>query len=101
MHDDVTSIDQNPVALIDSFDGGILDARLFQLFEKVIGHRDDLPAGRAGSDHHVIGDRRFSVQVDDGDGLCLVVIKRGCDQSQQLVGTRKVRKLGSDSPFLL
>ena len=60
MNNDVTGIDQHPIALAHAFDAWAAKASPFDLLDQMIGHGTNLAGRCAGGDNHVIGDGRFA-----------------------------------------
>ena len=86
MDDDVAGIGQNPVAGLLAFDRDIAVAGLLQAIGQVIGDGDDLAVRASGGDHHVVGEGRLALEVDDDDVLGLVVVQRTTHQRKQRLG---------------
>jgi len=74
MHDNVSGIDQDPVALILSFDARRTSKSALQSLDKLFAYRNDLPGRSSRTDHHVVRDFGFSAQIDCNDFLGLVLV---------------------------
>ena len=75
MHDDVTGIDQDPVAVLGTFDGNALNASRLQPLAQVFRHRADLTDTGAARHDHGVGNRALSSQIDIDDIDRLVIIE--------------------------
>ena len=84
MHDDVSRVDQNPIAGLQTFDAGRTQAFVLQVGNEVFADRRDMTVRASGYDHHVVAQRRFSGNVDGDDVFCLRVLE-ACED--QLKGT--------------
>ena len=71
----VAGVDQHPVAALLALDRDVTVAGLFQSLGEMVGDRHDLAVRAARSDHHVVGESRFALEVDDDDVLGLVVVE--------------------------
>ena len=78
--DDVTGVDQHPVAMRQALDADAGDAPLLQRLDDVVGDRPHMAVRAAAGDDHVIGDRGLAFQIDaDGVGGFLIVEPRQND----------------------
>jgi len=84
MHNDVTGINQNPIALIGAFclctyaDG-------LKIVDNVIRHRTDLAGRSARSNNHVICDGGFANKFDVDDVESFIVLEGRCDAFDRLL----------------
>jgi hypothetical protein len=79
MHDDITGIDEHPVALRHTLDAEIAEAFRLQPLDELIGNRRNVPVGAPGSDDHLVGKGALAIEIDRGDVLGLGIIKTGED----------------------
>ena len=77
MHHHIAGIDQHPVALGHAFDVQIAVARLLQLVDELVGNGADMAVGAARGHHHVVGNRRLTIEVDGDDLLGLGIVELG------------------------
>ena len=91
VNDHVAARDQHPIAVRQSFDVEILDAKLAESFGDVLSDSADVPVDPAGGDDHEIGHRRFAAKVDRDRVFRLHIVEAGEDQAQGLVGVRPRR----------
>ena len=75
MDDHIAGIDQHPVTALLAFDRNRAMAGLLQLVGEMVGDRHDLAVRAAGGDHHIVGEVRLALEVDDDNVLGLVVIQ--------------------------
>jgi hypothetical protein len=88
MHDHIAGIDQYPVALPHALDTNARTARIFDVFDEVIGNSTDMALRPAAGHDHVIADRGFSGEIDDDAVLGFHVFKTRKDGAERLLGTR-------------
>lgn len=102
VHHDIAGIDDDPVALVGSFQPDIAIPLFFQAFLKFFGKSGDLCGGTAGGDDHVIGDTGLAAQVDGFDVFRLVSIQRFFNKGFQLFrGAEPVLVCFQNGCFLL
>ena len=63
---DVTGVEQHPVAALHAFRRDAGDSFVLQRFAQMVGHGADLPRGAAGGDHHEV--------AQAGSGLVLPIL---------------------------
>mgnify|MGYP001303364587 CR=1 FL=1 len=80
MHDDVTGIDQDPIAILSAFDGNALNTSRLKPLTQVFRHRPNLTDTGATRHDHGVGNRALTGQVDIDDIDRLVIIERLQDQ---------------------
>lgn len=95
MDDDVPAVDQNPIALIGSFDADALQAFGFEFFDEVFGHRLDVAGRHAGGDDHVVRDGGASGEIDDDRVGRLVVVQGFFDEFENRLWGADGLALGS------
>ena len=88
MDDDITCVDQNPVAMRHAFIAYIRQAGLAQVLEQVVRDGADMAVRPAGTNDHIIADRGFAAEIEGEGVLRLHVFKRGEDEAQRLIGDR-------------
>lgn len=76
VHQDVAGIDQDPVAMLLSFDRDAFHTGFLEPRDEVLSHRADMPTGAAGCDDHPVGDSGLATQVNGDDVDCLIVVER-------------------------
>jgi hypothetical protein len=64
MYDNVTRIDQDPVAMRQAFHAKFAVSAVFQRLSQLLRARADRPVRAPGRNDHVIAYRRLSMQVD-------------------------------------
>ena len=75
MHDDVFSVDQNPVACGLTFRPCATKARLFQAAHDLVRNRAHMSLGATRRDDHFVGDIRLAGEVDRHDVFGFVVVQ--------------------------
>ena len=102
MHDNVAGIEDDPVALIGSFQPDIAVTLILQALLKFSGEGGDLCGGSSGGDDHVIGDTCLATQVDCFDVFRLVSVQCLFNKGFQLFrGTEPVLACFQNGCFLL
>lgn len=64
MNDDVSGVDQNPVALRQALDPRGAHARSLASFNRLIRDGAHMGCRSSRCDQHLVGERRFTAQVD-------------------------------------
>lgn len=86
MDDDVTCVDQNPIAMRHAFMAYIRQAGLAQVLEQVVRDGADMAVRSAGCNDHVIADRGFAAEIE-GEGILGLHVFEGVeDEAQRLIG---------------
>ena len=75
MNNNITGINQHPVALVFAFRGDALDSALLDFFPELDRHRADVTLRSAASYNHVVGQTGFAGKIDDDDTVCLIIIQ--------------------------
>lgn len=75
VNDDITRIDQHPVAVRKAFDLHLAQAVVFQGAQEVIGKGSDVTVRTARCNDHRIRHWRLAAQVDQDEVLSLVVVE--------------------------
>jgi len=83
--DDIGRIDQNPIAVLQSFDARCAPAAL-ERDDQTLGDRANVNVGAAGRDNHGVGERGFAVQVDGNDIFRLRIIEASQDSLHEFSG---------------
>lgn len=84
MHDDIASINNNPVAVFEPLDLYMAEALPLQSFLKFFCESADLCGGAAGGNDHIVGDASLAAQVDSFHVFRFVSIQRFFDKGFQL-----------------
>ena len=86
MDDDITGIDQHPLAMEPALDPRVGEAGLGEVVQHAVGDRADMAVRPARGHNHGIRDRGFADEID-GDGvLGLHVIEAREHQAKNLLG---------------
>ena len=83
---DIARINENPIALRNSLDAKMAEARRLQLLDELIGDGGHMPVRPAIGYHHLIGKGSLAVQIDGGDLLRLGIVETGEKCGQELRG---------------
>lgn len=75
MHDNITRIDEHPVALRHTLDPEVSEALRLQPLDQLIGNRRDMTVRAPGGDDHLIGEGTLAVEIDRGNVLGLGIIE--------------------------
>jgi hypothetical protein len=84
--DDIARINENPIALRNTLDAKMAEARRFQLLDELIGDGGNMPVRPAVGYYHLIGKGSFAVQIDGGDLLRLGIVETVENCGQELRG---------------
>lgn len=84
MHDHVSRIQENPVAIGQAFDFAFAESGIFQIPHQMIGKGAHMALGSTRGNDHGIGKRGFAFQVNGDDVLGLVVVEGLEDEFENL-----------------
>lgn len=84
MHHDIACVEDDPVALVCSFEPYMVESFSFQAFLKFFGKACNLCGGTAGGDDHEIGNAGLAAQVDGLDIFRFVSVQRFFNKCFQL-----------------
>lgn len=87
----VPDIHQDPIPLGQSFDVAGAAAGFFHIFHEVACDRADMACGSSGRDNHIIGEKRFALEVDGDCIYGLVVFQRLLHQFEEFACRLGVR----------
>ena len=80
MQDDITSIDQDPVTGLKTFNLGPAMPGFFQGRNDMVGNRADMTVRSPAGNNHDVCNRRLAGQIDGDDLFGFVILKNLDDQ---------------------
>ena len=86
MDDDITRIHQNPVAGWHALNLGCPETGIFQVSQQAVSHGIYMTMRPSAGDDHVVGNGRFSDDIDVVGVFRLGIIKAGKDCFQKRLG---------------
>jgi len=99
MHDNITRIDEHPIALRHALDPQIAEALRLEPLDELIGNGRDMAVRAAGGDDHLIGESALAVEIDRCDVFGLGVIEAGeyCGEEFGSLLAFRCRLVGGDA----
>ena len=88
MDDDVTGVDEHPVAMRHALDANVRKTGLVQVLEHAVRNSADLPIGPAGGHNHEVSDCGLAGEIDGDRVLSLHIVDSGEDEAKSLLGVR-------------
>ena len=80
MDDHIPCINQHPVGAGQTLNPALAVAGFLECAQQVVGHRADVSLRTAGRDDQAVGDRGFTLEINEYDILSLVIIQPSEDQ---------------------
>ena len=78
--DHIPCIDQHPVGAGQAFNPALAVAGFLERTQQVIGHCADVPLRAAGRHDQAVGDRGFTLEINEYDILGLIIVQTAKDE---------------------
>jgi hypothetical protein len=78
--DHIPCINQHPVGAGQTLNPALAIASFLQCAQQVIGHCADVPLRTAGRHDQAVGDRGFTLEIDEYDILGLIIVQTAKDE---------------------